>query len=338
MKTRLIFSIILYFVAFSSCNKETEKPKLKVGMFVNGIGYDDKGYKQNCKDGLMMALENYQFDTLFTSATENIQDELDYFPEHNFDVLFLAGVINENELVSTAERYPKAKYVLIDGAYEGELENIWSIDFRIDEAAFPIGFLAAAWAELKDADSPVVGMIGGMDIEPIQRYLTGYRSGVEYYNSKYSRQVQVIQTFLGTFDDFEYGYSIADSCIKQQSADVLLIAAGNAGNGALNAAKDNHKWATGTDVDQSISMPDLSDVLLTSCMKRLDTTIYSVTVSFLDEAISIPKIYEGTLENKGVSLAPFHSFDKEIPDSIKQAIEEIKTGIVAGTIDTGWQK
>jgi hypothetical protein len=35
-------------------------------------------------------------------------------------------------------------------------------------------------------------------------------------------------------------------------------------------------------------------------------------------------------------MAPFHDFDKVIPDSIKSALTAIENGIRLGTVDTGW--
>ena len=333
----LILGYLLFMQTITSCKKEGNEPdQMKIGMFVNGEGYNDEGYKQNCKEGLLMALNDYSFDTLFTSALTNIQAELDYFPENNFDVLFLAGAINKDELLVTAEKHLDKKFVIIDYSYEGALNNVWSIDYNIDEAAFPIGFLAAAWSVMKDVEAPVVAIVGGMDILPIQRYMIGYQNGILYFNEKYGKNVGVINSIINTFDNADHGYEVTDSLITNQSADVILVAAGNAGNGALYAAKDNGKWAAGTDVDQSVSLPDLSETLLTSCMKRLDTTVYSVAVSFLDDNVEIEKVYTGTLENHGVSMAPFHVFDDEIPDSIQLAIEEIKAGIMDGSIATGF--
>jgi basic membrane protein A len=42
------------------------------------------------------------------------------------------------------------------------------------------------------------------------------------------------------------------------------------------------------------------------------------------------------LANTGVGLAPFHDFEDQIPEEIKQDLHEITVGIIDGSIDTGW--
>jgi basic membrane protein A len=44
----------------------------------------------------------------------------------------------------------------------------------------------------------------------------------------------------------------------------------------------------------------------------------------------------GTLENGGVGLAPFHDYEDQIPDELKQEIDAIIEGIKSGEISTGW--
>jgi basic membrane protein A and related proteins len=323
-----ILSVIL------SCSKDSEQ--LKIGMFVVGDGYNDSGYKQNCKEGLLQACNENNSDTLFVSSLTHSQEEIDYFPNNGYDALFLAGSLASDQLLASAQKYPQTQFIVIDYNYEGSLPNVQSIFYNIDEAAFPLGFFAAYWAYLKDNSTPAVGIIGGMDIPAIQRFTKAYHLGVSYFNNKYNRDVKVCESFLNSFDNSDYGYKVADSLINNHSADVILPVAGAAGNGALYATKANSKWAIGVDADQYYSLPDISGILLSSCTKNLKTTIYAVATSFINNPAISNSTYTGTLGNQGVSLAPFHNFDSQIPDSIKQTIETIKSGIIAGTIDTGF--
>ena len=47
-------------------------------------------------------------------------------------------------------------------------------------------------------------------------------------------------------------------------------------------------------------------------------------------------MYVGTLENDGVGLAPYHDFEDQIPDELKEEVDAIIEGIKKGEIDTGW--
>jgi basic membrane protein A len=42
--------------------------------------------------------------------------------------------------------------------------------------------------------------------------------------------------------------------------------------------------------------------------------------------------YVGTLENEGVGLAPYHDFDGEVPQELKDEIDALKEQIISGEL------
>jgi basic membrane protein A and related proteins len=90
------------------------------------------------------------------------------------------------------------------------------------------------------------------------------------------------------------------------------------------------------DVDQYFTLPNEKDILITSCMKRLDNATFAVVESVVNDEFRGGGLYIGTLENGGVGLAPYHDFENEVPGWLKAEVEQIQAGIIAGTIDTGW--
>ena len=42
--------------------------------------------------------------------------------------------------------------------------------------------------------------------------------------------------------------------------------------------------------------------------------------------------YIGTLENDGVGLAPFHNFESKVPDTLQGELDDVKAGIIDGSI------
>ncbi|HPR32416.1 MAG TPA: BMP family ABC transporter substrate-binding protein [Prolixibacteraceae bacterium] len=322
----LIFFCLLIVIA---CDR-SDRDQPKVGMFVFGEGYSDAGWRENCRKGIMMAFDEFEFDTLFLSAKSGLQEVMDEFPKQGVDLLVLGGMVAEAEMLVTARNNPEMKFVIVDDRYTGDLKNVRSIDYAGEEACFPLGFLAAAWAELNDPEQPVVGIVAGMDLPPVRRLFEAYEMGVNHFNNSFSREVGFRLSILNSFDDDGLGYLVGDSLVNYQGADVIAVLAGNAGNGSLRAAKANGKWGVGIDVDQYYSLPDVKDILLSSCIKRLDTTIYTVTVQYLSGQADVEMVHLGTLANHGVALAPYHKFDALIPDSIKQAVTSLKNDIIDG--------
>jgi basic membrane protein A len=89
-------------------------------------------------------------------------------------------------------------------------------------------------------------------------------------------------------------------------------------------------------VDQYYTVPNEKDILITSCMKRLDNATYAVVQSAVNGEFQGGGLYVGTLTNNGVGLAPYHDYEDQIPADLKAEVQAIQEGIIAGTIDTGW--
>ena len=45
-----------------------------------------------------------------------------------------------------------------------------------------------------------------------------------------------------------------------------------------------------------------------------------------------PEAYVGTLENEGVGIAPFHNFESKVSDTLAGELDEVKAGIIDGSI------
>ena len=104
----------------------------------------------------------------------------------------------------------------------------------------------------------------------------------------------------------------------------------------MSKAKSANKTAIGVDTDQYLSFPQVSSILLTSCMKRLDEAVYSEIISITEGTFRGGQTLTYNLKNNGVDIAPYHDFEQFVPAEIKQAILSIKQGIMQGTIKTGW--
>jgi basic membrane protein A len=90
------------------------------------------------------------------------------------------------------------------------------------------------------------------------------------------------------------------------------------------------------DVDQYFTLPNEKDILITSCMKRLDNAVYAVVETLIAGEFPGGSLYVATLANGGVGLAPYHDFEGEIPAELTAEIDAIIQGIIDGTISTGW--
>ncbi|NPA90013.1 MAG: BMP family ABC transporter substrate-binding protein [Chloroflexi bacterium] len=315
----------------------TPKPKFKVGMISDVGGIDDASFNQNTWEGVERAIKELGIEGKFLES----KSEADYIPnitefvEQKYDLIITVGFLLANATKQAAEQYPDQKFAIVDFAYDPPIPNVQGIVFNANEAAFLGGYLAAAMAEVKDPKDPKIGYVGGMKIPPVEQFIVAYEKGMEYYNEKYGKNVQLLGVYVGDFEAPDQGKIKANSLIDE-GVDVLFGAGGKTGAGALAAARERGIWGIGVDVDQYYTLPNEKSILITSIMKKLDNAVFDTIKETMNGNFKGGGVYLGTLANGGVGLAPFHEFEDKVPEQIKKDLEEIKQGIIEGKIDTGW--
>ncbi|HFD38734.1 MAG TPA: BMP family ABC transporter substrate-binding protein [Anaerolineae bacterium] len=333
----LIVLITLSLVV-AACGPAKEE-EFKVGMVSDVGGIDDASFNQNTWEGLKRAQDELGVQAQFieSQAQADYAKNITEFAEQDYDLIITVGFLLGDATGEMAKQYPDTKFAIVDFAYDPPIPNVQGIVFNVDEAAFPIGYLAAGWASLKDPDDPQVGYVAGMQIPPVEQFIVAYEAGVDYYNQQKGANVQVKGVYVGDFEAPDEG-KIQGQSLIDEGVDVIFGVGGKTGNGGLAAAKENGKWGIGVDVDQYHTLPNEKDILITSCMKRLDNAVYNVVKDALEGNFGGGGVYVGTLSNDGVGLAPYHDYEDQIPDELKQEVSAIVEGIKKGEIDTGWGK
>ncbi len=310
---------------------------LRVGMVSDIGGVDDASFNQNTWEGLVMAEEQLGVCPMFieSQAQADYEKNITEFAEQGYDLIITVGYLLGDATAKMAAEYPDVKFGIVDYAYDPGIPNVTGIVFDTDEAAFMTGYLAAAWADLKDPADPAVGYVAGMQIPTVEIFVAGHTAGIALYNEKYGKNVRFSGTYVGEFEAPDEG-KIQGLSLIDEGADVILGIGGKTGNGGLVAAKERGVWGVGVDVDQYYTLPNEKDILITSTIKRLDMAVLGTIKSVLDGTFAGGGVYVGTLANDGVGMAPFHDYEGQIPEQIVADLEEIRQGIIAGTIDTGW--
>ena len=268
-------------------------------------------------------------------SEEDYRKNITALAEERFDLIVapspaLAGAIQE-----LAGHYPGIQFLLVDGILEQPSANVFGIIYRVDQAAFPAGYLAAAWADFENPADPWVGYVASRQNPSAEQYVAAFEAGVKYYNAQRGRSVGFRGVYLETsetLDSQEQANALIDLGI-----DVILEVDSATAGGALTMAKGRGKWGVGSDLDRYETLPDARDILLTSAVKRLDSAVYSFLVHRAQSGAGAGMVLVGTLENGGVGLAPYHDTEKQILAATKQQVADILQAISDGTLSTGWQ-
>lgn len=309
----------------------------KVGMVSDVGGIDDKSFNENTWKGLADAADEYGITAKFieSQAQADYEANITEFAEQGYDLIITVGFLLGDATAKMAEKYPDTKFAIVDFAYDPAIPNVQGIVFNTDEAAFGVGYVAAAMSDILDPAGPIVGHVSGMEIPPVTIFNYGYEAGIKYYNEKYGKNVGFLGVYVGDFEAPDEGKVQGNSLIDE-GVDIICGVGGKTGNGGIAAAKERGKWGIGVDVDQYYTLPNEKDILVTSTMKKLDAAVLGVITEVLEGRFGGGGVYVGTLENGGVGMAPFHDFEDRVPDNIKEDLTAIRRSIINGAIDTGW--
>lgn len=131
-----------------------------------------------------------------------------------------------------AENNPDQLYGFIDESFpDGELPNVIGVIFSDEQSSFLVGYAAGYMTKTNR-----VGCIVGMESPTLDRFRYGYAAGVQYAAAERGKKIIFDYAVIESFSDTAKGKAIA---LKQYAggADVIFQAAGNAGNGVIEAAK-----------------------------------------------------------------------------------------------------
>ena len=311
---------------------------MRVAMLSDGGTFGDNSFNQNCREGIEELM--YSGAPIFvqfveTASSVNFERKLAAFAERDYRLLIGIGYRMATAIETVAAEYPRTLFACVDGDYDDPPHNVWALTFQVDQCAFPAGYLAAAWAELQDPKDPAVAWVGGVDVDSVNQFVVGFRNGVLHYNAVKGKSVRLLGRHVGSFDDFDGGKALAEEFLDD-GAEVLFGVGSITGNGAIAAAKEYGKWAIGVDTDQYNTLPDQQDIILTSCLKRMDRAVGQVVTAALDNQFWGGTRYVGTLANHGVGLAPYHDFADAIPETLQKEIANIQLRLIADDLPTGW--
>lgn len=301
-------------------------------------GIDDRSFNASAYKGVQDAVAEFGVQEKFLES----KSQTDYAPNINAlvnddcGIIVTVGFLMEDATKEGATQNPDEKFAIVDAASDPKIDNMKGLVFNTAQSSFLAGYLAAGMSQ-----TGKVATFGGLAIPSVTAFMDGYWEGVQYYNEQNGANVEVLGwdqnkpdagSMAGGFEDQAKGQQLAKNFI-QQGADIIFPVAGPVGLGAAKEAQTTGKadiiWV---DSDGYESAPQYKDVFLTSVLKKIDIAVtdtigQAVNGEFTNEE------YVGTLENDGTGLAPFHDFEDQVPAELKTQLDEIKQGIIDGTIE-----
>lgn len=308
-----------------------EAMTFKVGLVTDVGEIDDKSFNQSAWEGVLRAQEELgaEVDYIETKDAKDYEENIRLFADQGYNVIVTVGFALGEATAKMAEEYPDIYFIGVDQfqAPGTEKPNLAGLIFNEDKA----GFLAGALAAQLTKSGKIAAVLGTDLVPPVVAFKEGYEAGARYINP----DIEIISTYHPggldvAFTDPEWGAATAKQAIDQ-GADVIFGAGGKTGNGALiEAASHPGVYCIGVDTDQWLTVPEAHPCLVSSAMKLITPGVFDL-IKLAKEGNFPSGNYVGE-----VGLAPFHDFEDDIPQEVKDKLKEIEEGLRNGTIETGY--
>ncbi len=325
--------------------QRAENADFRACMVTDSGGIDDRSFNATAWAGIQAAEEALGISSGFLES----EDDSDYVRNVNQQVqadcgiVVTVGFLLAKATGDAALANPEENFAIVDYGYDlpeekkyANAENLKGLVFNTAEAAYLAGYVAAGMSK-----TGTVATYGGLQIPTVTIFMDGFWEGVQRYNDDNGADVQVLGwdeesqrgSFTGDFEDQNKGKVLTENFI-QQGADIVMPVAGPVGLGTLAAAKGTGDvsviWVD-TDGCDSLGEQDCQ-YLLTSVMKGMDVAVEDAVTAAVNGEFTSEK-YVGTLENGGVGIAPYHEFEDEVPQELKDQVEAIKQEIIGGEVE-----
>lgn len=314
-----------------------------VGLVYDIGGRGDLSFNDSAAEGLEQAQS--ELGIAFTEASPNDDGsnraELLQLAADGNDIVIGVGFLFAGDAAAVAAENPDTNFAVVDDAMldfeNGGIpvgDNVAGLTFAEEEGSYLVGVAAALKSE-----TGRVGFVGGVCcFGLIEKFEAGFRAGV----ASVDPSIEVVAEYITDAPDFD-GFNQPDraqviaSTMYEDGADVIYHAAGGAGNGVFEAAREQSEdtgtkvWGIGVDSDQFLTVggpnPELQEYILTSMLKRVDTSVFEILRAQEEGSFTAGNtVYDLSVDGVGYSTSG------GFVDDIVGELEAAKASIIAGDV------
>jgi basic membrane protein A len=325
---RIALSIVLIagLAALAGCGGSSAPSSSKAFVvLVTDINQlNDHGFNQLAYQGLKRAEKQLGIrgDVYQSASAQAYIPNLSTAARKNADLVVAVGFDQAAAVAKVAKEFPKTHFAIIDVSQAdlaGKPTNVEGLIFREQEVGYLAGYLAGL-VEKQAGKQNTIGSVGGEKQPPVDRYIAGYQAGAR----KADPTVKLLNAYSQDWVDQAKCKTAALNQISA-GANIIFQVAGGCGLGVLDAAKERNVWGIGVDADQSY----LGKQVLTSALKRVDTSVYSTIQQVLNNKFAGGTDAVFSLKNNGVGLG---KISPQVPKADVQKVQQIAKQIAAGKI------
>lgn len=326
LKKIMLFSLVVFFVFSLTVSIGAAEDKFGLILATGGLG--DQSFNDLTYQGMERAQEELGITFDYVEPKEIADYETyqrDLAKSGEYGLIVTVGFDQASALEKIATEYPDQKFAIIDMVVDKP--NVASYVSKEHQGSFLVGALAGLMEKQnsnpKLNDDQVIGIVGGMDIPLIRKFVAGYEAGAKYVNP----ELEVLVDYVGGWSDPTTAKEIA-MAMNRRGADIVYHAAGGSGLGVFQAAENEDFLAIGVNSNQNHIKPNY---IIASMVKKVDVATYDSVKSVLNDSFE-PGVHNLGIKDGGIDYTRENS-EVEVEEEIIERVEDLKEKIKSGEIE-----
>lgn len=302
--------------------EQTQNPDakpVKVGIVFDTGGRGDASFNDSAWRGIEKATADFEVNSepIESRSEKDYANNLRLVADKGCNLVIAVGINMKTALDQVAPEYPDVKFALIDALCDQP--NVRSILFKEEQGSFLVGYIAGEMTK-----TGKVGFVGGQELDLIKKFEVGYAAGVMAANPK---ATVLPGKYTGGWDNVSDA-KVAANALYAAGADIVYHAAGRAGLGVIEAAKERQKYAIGVDSDQD----HLAEgYVLTSMIKKVDEAVYQTIMDVRNNTFAGGPV-EYDLAKGGVGISELRFTRDKIGEDNLKKLSEVEARIKSGDL------
>lgn len=291
----------------------------RVAVLLTGPISDD-GWNQSAWEGVQRIGEELGARTAKVESLDKsaFEESFRQFGAEGYDLVFGHAYEFQDAALRVAPDYPRTTFVVIAG--NTAAANVGAVHFKLEDATYVLGALAATLSDTK-----VAGMIGGEEIPSLKPGFDGFVNGARSVDPAF----RVVTKYVGSWNDVALGREHAEALIEQ-GARFLFQNADKAGLGVFQAAAAHEGvWAFGSNKDQNEVVPG---AVFASAVLDVPAAYLSIARRVKDGTYVPAAIAMGAADGV-VSVAVRPEQAAALPPAAAALVRDLEARISSGEID-----
>jgi basic membrane lipoprotein Med (substrate-binding protein (PBP1-ABC) superfamily) len=313
------FSLLLFLFSLGCRSQPASQATFKVALLSPGP-VSDAGWNASAYEGLLRIRDELgaEISQVEVKTPAEFEQGFRDYASRGFHLVFGHGFEFQDAAAAVSPDFPNTVFITSSGTTVRP--NVAPMIFQIEQATYLMGVMSASMSK-----SGRAGCVGGLEIPSVKSGFIAFEAGAKSVQPDFT----VTQSFIGNWEDVGAAKE-ATLALIDQGADFIFQNADAAGLGVFQAVQEHQGvFAFGSNKNQN----DVAPAAI------LASAVLDVPQAFLNVARRVKeKTFRAEIMRLGmkdgvVALAINPRLQNRIPPPVSAKIEEVKSGILAGSVE-----